>query len=428
MKIAIFHLGFFYSGGGEKLILEEIRGLKSLGHEADCFAPYVDKQDCFPDYPEMSEVKSLLPSPPRWLPMKDPVWVALSCILIPLLAWRFRSYDVLLGANQPGPWLAFIASKMLGKPYVAYLAQPLRLFHPRDVDKQNGIRIREGDAKFISLLTRLGGQFIEWADRKSVHNAAIVLTNGDHVARWITEVYGVENRICCAGCHPLREDQLQYSSRWKGNLTVNGVRIDKPYLLVTNRHSPMKRFEYVIWAYKAIQRDRPELTLVITGQETEYTDMLKYLVDGLRLVPSVKFVGLVSEQDLHELYADAALYVYPSPEEDFGMGIVEAMASGTPVVAWGNGGPTVTVSDSKTGFLIRPYDTDEFTEKVQLLVSSPELVENMGRAAHRRASKYFSYARHNSLLERALIDAAESPIHKQSTEERAALAHEWIEE
>jgi glycosyltransferase involved in cell wall biosynthesis len=428
MRIAILHLGFFYSGGGEKLILEEIRGLRSLGHEADCFAPYVDKQDCFPDYPEMSEIKSLLPSPPRWLPMKDPIWVALSCILMPFLSWRFRSYDVLLGANQPGPWLAFVVSRILGIPYVAYLAQPLRLFHPRNVDKQNGIRIREGDAKFISLLTHLGGKFIEWADRKSVDNAAIVLTNGDHVSHWITSVYDVENRICCAGCHPAKENQLNYPPRWEGNLIVNGVRVDKPYLLVTNRHSPMKRFEYAIWAFKALVRDHPELSLVITGQETEYTELLKYLVDGLRLAPTVKFVGLVSEQSLHDLYANAALYVYPSPEEDFGMGIVEAMASGTPVVAWGNGGPTVTVSDNETGFLISPYDTEEFMEKLRLLISNPELVETMGRAAHRRASKYFSYARHNQLLERALADAVQVPMHDKATEEYVAFAREWIDE
>ena len=70
MKIAIFHLGFFYSGGGEKLVLEEIRGLRALGHEVECFAPYVDRESCYPDYPEIKEVRALLPPPPSWLPMK----------------------------------------------------------------------------------------------------------------------------------------------------------------------------------------------------------------------------------------------------------------------------------------------------------------------------------------------------------------------
>jgi len=78
MKIAIFHLGFFYSGGGEKLVLEEMRGLRALGHSVDIFAPFVDRTNCFPDIAEMAEVKALLPPPPRWLPMKDPLWVLIA--------------------------------------------------------------------------------------------------------------------------------------------------------------------------------------------------------------------------------------------------------------------------------------------------------------------------------------------------------------
>ena len=67
LRIAIFHLGFFYSGGGEKLVLEEIRGLRALGHDVTCYAPYVDREGCFPDIPEMAEVEPLLPPPPAWL-------------------------------------------------------------------------------------------------------------------------------------------------------------------------------------------------------------------------------------------------------------------------------------------------------------------------------------------------------------------------
>ena len=161
MRIAIFHLGFFYSGGGEKLILEEIRGLKALGHDVECFTTYVDRKDCYPDVPEMAKIHTLLPPPPQWLPMKDPFWVLLSCLFIPFLAWRFQSYDIFFGANQPGPWFAFVLSKILCKPYVIYLAQALRVLHPRIVDTENGVRIREGDTRFINALTKIAGWIID---------------------------------------------------------------------------------------------------------------------------------------------------------------------------------------------------------------------------------------------------------------------------
>jgi len=170
----------------------------------------------------------------------------------------------------------------------------------------------------------------------------------------------------------------------------------------------MKRFEYALWALKTIRRTAANVSLVITGQETEYTDKLRYLVDGLGLSHAVHFVGLVTEIDLARLYENAAVYVYPSPEEDFGMGIVEAMAAGTPVVAWNNGGPTVTVRDGITGFLVEPYDTEAFAERLLRLVSYPQVAEDMGRAGHSRARQLFSYERHVELLEQALLAAVGS--------------------
>ncbi len=88
------------------------------------------------------------------------------------------------------------------------------------------------------------------------------------------------------------------------------------------------------------------------------------------------------------------------------MGIVEAMALGTPVVAWNNGGPTITVRDRLTGFLAEPYDTGEFAEKLLTLLTNASLAERMGRAGHRRARELFSYERHVKLLEKPLLAAA----------------------
>jgi len=422
LKIAIFHLGFFYSGGGEKLVLEEIRGLRALGNQVDCFAPYIDRDECFPDFPEVREVKTFLPAPPRWLPMKDPLWVLLSCILVPFLAWRFRSYDVFFGANQPGPWFAFILSRLLRKPYAIYLAQALRLLHPRGIDAENGIRIREGDHRFLILLKRTAGAVIDRADRISTCSANLVLTNGEHVAKWIRQVYGIDSQVCSAGCHPIPAQDLNYGGRWTGEIQVGARRLGKPFILLTNRHSPMKRFEYALWALKTILRAAPDVSLIITGQETEYTDQLRYLARGMKIHNRVHFVGLVSEQDLAILYREAAAYVYPSPEEDFGMGIVEAMAAGTPVVAWRNGGPTVTVMDRVTGFLVEPYDTDDFADRLLQLATSPDLAERMGRAGHRRARELFSYEQHNTKLERALLDVTYPPITHHTLPDVSELA------
>jgi glycosyltransferase involved in cell wall biosynthesis len=203
----------------------------------------------------------------------------------------------------------------------------------------------------------------------------------------------------------LPEESLEYNNRWNGQIHINGVVVKKPFVLLTNRHTPQKRFEYALWALKKIKNEIPNLSLVITGQETQYTDELRSLVETLNLVNRVQFIGLVTEDDLENLYKAAALYVYPSPEEDFGMGIIEAMAAGTPVVAWDRGGPTFTIKDGETGYLIKPYDAYEFAEKMMILANEPSLVEEMGRAAHKRVKEHFSYDRHHQILEEALLEA-----------------------
>lgn len=425
-KIAIFHLGFFYSGGGEKLVLEEMRGLRQSGFDVTCFAPYVDRKQCFPDFPEMNGVIALLPPPPPWLPLKDPLWVAIASVLVPFMVWRFRSFDIFVGANQPGSWFAFVLSRILNKPYVIYLAHPIRILHPRKIDKDTEIKIREGDHKFIELLTSVGGRFIDWADRASVRSASIVLANGEFVSGWLESVYGRRTRICAAGCHPVPQRRLDYVARWSGEVVANGIVIKKPFILLSNRHVPQKRFEFALWTLKRMYQDGEGPRLVITGQESEYTQQLLYLVDGLRLSDYVHFVGLVREDVLSKLYSQAFAYVYPAPEEDFGMGIVEAMGAGTPVVAWKSGGPSMIAQDGETGFLIDPYDVDAFGEALQTLYQSPDLVERMGRSAHRRAVEHFSYEAHNRQLANSLEDAIRR--HQESTEMKTplGLGLEWL--
>ena len=92
-----------------------------------------------------------------------------------------RSFDVLLGANQSGPWFAYVLGKILRKQYVVYLAQPLRLLYPRQIDEEKGIRIREGDHRFLLFLKRTAGVLINWADGISVASAHEVLMNGNNI-------------------------------------------------------------------------------------------------------------------------------------------------------------------------------------------------------------------------------------------------------
>lgn len=402
LKIAVFHCGFSYSGGGERLVLEEVTGLRELGHEVVCYAPTLDREACFPDFINQVGVKTFLPQLPRWVPLRDAIAMALSSLLAPLLALRFRDVDVFVGANQPGAWIAYCMSKVLGVPYVIYLNQPNRLVYPRQIDQETGW-LTKRDYQVLDVIIQRIKRFVAWADRISVSQAAVALANGGYIARVIEKVYEREMVLCPAGCHPQprRLLRLEPATPYEGAFKLGQHIIDRPFVLITNRHEPQKRFEHVIQAMARIADEIPSATLVIPGRFTSHTPKLIALAGELGLEERVLFLGQISEANLQRLYREAAVYCYPAPEEDFGMGVIEAMAWGVPVVAWNNGGPTVTVLDGETGFLAEPFHVKSYADAMAWLLQDRALRNRMGKAARDRVDRYFSWDRHVRTLDRA---------------------------
>jgi uncharacterized protein (TIRG00374 family) len=416
MKIAVIHLGFFYAGGGERLVLEEVRGLRKLGHEVECFAPIVDSQACYPELIAEVGVKSLLPRPPDFIPGRVAISVFLAALLAPIIAFRFRRFDVLLAANQPAPWIAWVASRLLRKPYVAYLAQPNRVLYPRPIDLQ--VNRPNLDYRLAALVARAAKPLIAWADRVSVAGASAVLANGTYIAGVLQRVYGRTMISCPAGSHPVAAVERNGSGPNKGELAIGPLHIPKPYVLVTNRHYPQKRFDYALRAMAAV----PEARLVITGAPTPYTATLTGLIEDLGIQDRVLFTGLVSDAELARLYSQAAVYVYPAPEEDYGMGIVEAMGYAVPTVAWRSAGPTSTVIDKETGFLVEPFDESAFASRIALLLEDRALAETMGRAGWHRVLDRLAYSRHCEQVEGELAQAvAQAPSRAPSKWVRPVL-------
>ena len=109
---------------------------------------------------------------------------------------------------------------------------------------------------------------------------------------------------------------------------------------------------------------------------------------------------------VRRLYRAATAYVYPAPEEDFGLGLVEAMGQGTPVVAWNNAGPSGIVEDGVSGRLVPLNDHAGFATAVTALVADHALRTRLGLGAWKRATDRFSFRAHTDTLEQALRAAA----------------------
>src|SRR5438445_2127464 len=199
LKVAVIHgVGFFYSGGGEKLVIQQVLGLRERGHRVDCYAPIVDPARSFPGWLDRVGVRRLAPRLPNWLGFPAALAIIAMSVAAPFLAHRFRGYDVILAANQPAGWVAWWARRLYGVPYVLYLAQPNRLLYPRAIDRERTLIVKQ-DFHLLHAIAPFIRPVVHWADRRSVADASEALANGTYMAGVLTEAYGRSFRSCPAG-------------------------------------------------------------------------------------------------------------------------------------------------------------------------------------------------------------------------------------
>jgi glycosyltransferase involved in cell wall biosynthesis len=402
LKIAIFHCGFIYTGGGERIVLEEIEGLRKLGHKVDCFVPTYDPALSYPDIIRKYEIKTFLPQLPKFIPLRFAVQMVVSCLVAPFLAYRFSQYDIFLGANQPGAYMAWVISRLLKKPYFVYLSQPNRVLYPRDNEDWQNVK----DYYYLNkIINKLFFGPVEFLDTKSITGGKTLFINGSFVAKEIVRIYKPVSWTDCPGGANVPIKSTLDINRSRGQIKVNGHTPQKPYVLFTSRHEPWKRFDWAIEVMAKVIKSYSDVRLVIPGAETAITPELKKLAKSLSIEDRVIFTGAITQNSLWKLYKNAYLYIFTSEKEDLGIVVQEAQANGAPVVAWKSGGPTVTVIDKKTGYLISPYNQTKMADRIIYLLKNPKMRDELGRSAWQHIKKNFSWKRHVNILESEFLKA-----------------------
>ena len=102
----------------------------------------------------------------------------------------------------------------------------------------------------------------------------------------------------------------------------------------------------------------------------------------------VEFIGWSTQRVFAETLKDASCLAHPSYVENFAMVIAEAMAAGTPVVAYKVGGIPDFIKDGVNGFLVPPGDLDVLAQRVKTLVLNPELATTFGERAREEAQRF----------------------------------------
>jgi glycosyltransferase involved in cell wall biosynthesis len=153
-------------------------------------------------------------------------------------------------------------------------------------------------------------------------------------------------------------------------------------VLYVGRISKEKGLDLLVERFNALAH-LEDAKLILVG-DGPYSEQLAKKADPRH----VFFAGALRGQALAELVASADLFVFPSETETFGNAVVEAQASGLPVVVANRGAAQENMLDGVTGLVVDARSPDQITESIRLLLRDRALRDRMGRAAHKFAQRY----------------------------------------
>src|SRR5262245_20898343 len=160
----------------------------------------------------------------------------------------------------------------------------------------------------------------------------------------------------------------------------------RPRLLCTRNLEPLYNLSCVLRAFAKIHANYPAATLTLVGSGSQETTLRKEAA-ALRL-ENVTFAGRVAPSEIHAYYANADIYVQAPTIDNMPLSLLEAFASGLPVVSTDVGGVPSMLRHGVDGFLVADNDAEALADEVVRLLTNPGRARRLGEAAYRTLAAY----------------------------------------
>jgi glycosyltransferase involved in cell wall biosynthesis len=237
--------------------------------------------------------------------------------------------------------------------------------------------------------TRRGSFQLKLTVRRTAKKAARIATVSEYSRQDLIRTYklppekivvthnGVEPRFSPSPGSP---DETQAIRRRFG--------IERDYILAVGSLQPRKNLVRLIRAYADLRNQHATFThqLVIVGRKLWLAEQIFEEVARQKWVKDVILTDYVDDQDLPALYRAAALFVYPSLFEGFGLPPLEAMACGTPVITSNNSSLPEVTGDA--AILIDPYNDEELSRSIIRIVNDRALQRQLREKGISQARKF----------------------------------------
>ncbi len=271
---------------------------------------------------------------------------------------RERFTEVIISTPGPIGLTALLAAKMLN-------LQTSGIYH---TDFPQYVRILTEDSFLESVTWRYMHWFYGQLD-------TVFVNSEEYRDSWIKRGFDPQKlKILPRGLdtelfHPARRDPAFFE---KFGATNGQVR-----LLYVGRVSREKDLDLLVEAYRRLRKEGLSIQLFIVGHGP-YSDTMH------ESLPDAFFTGYLTGKELAAAYASADIFVFPSTTDTFGNVIIEAQASGVPVVVSDSGGPKELVEENQNGLITKSHDPDDLTRAIRELVMDSDRRKRL--ASHARES------------------------------------------
>ncbi|MBV6623519.1 MAG: glycosyltransferase family 4 protein [Rivularia sp. (in: Bacteria)] len=179
---------------------------------------------------------------------------------------------------------------------------------------------------------------------------------------------------------------LAHDNQYFQPLANSKSKQNNPYFLYLGRQDPYKNLQRIISAFAALPISNEYQLWFAGSNDKRYTPLLKTQIKELGITERVKFLNYVSYSELPKIINQALALVFPSLWEGFGFPVLEAMACGTPVITSNISSLPEVAGDA--AILVNPYNTDELTEAMRLIVTDEKLRNSLSSLGIERAKKF----------------------------------------
>ena len=272
-------------------------------------------------------------------------------------------YDVIISSSHA---VTKGIKKKSGQLHITYCHSPMRYIWDQADQYLKGTK---------GLIAKLFINYLREWDLKSASNVDFFIANSNHIAKKIKKIYTRDAEVIYP---PVDVDKFEVCEH------------KEDYYLTASRMVPYKRLDLVIEAFNEL----PDKNLIVIGSGPEKEKLIS------KGSSNIKIIGHQDTESLKVYMQKAKAFVFAA-EEDFGIIVVEAMACGTPVIAWNYGGTGESVIDGETGILFSEQTKNSIISAVEKFEGisgnfNPELI--------RKHSKNFSRTKFEKNIENFVED------------------------